>query len=222
VAASRANKVLSEDGLPIGVVNDDQLEQGELDGYRLLILPNPDELTSGQDQMVVVFRARGGAVIENDPAWAWSDPAGTDVAAAAFRAALRPHLGTAPVRVTGGPKERYAVSYRKPGRLLVAVTNDFSWVQFSTLFKPVPEDEINPPPPLAHGVRVTWRRGHGPPQTPGHGPRSRPRAIEAVSDKTLTVQEFSGGYQVDLPDFQFMALLIVTQPGSPGHERALT
>jgi hypothetical protein len=215
-------KVLSEDGLPIGVVNDDQLERGELDGYRLLILPNPDELTAGQDQTVVVFRARGGAVIENDPAWAWSDPAGTDVAAAAFRAALRPHLGTAPVRVTGGPKERYAVSYRKPGRLLVAVTNDFSWVQFSTLFKPVPEDEINPPPPLAHGVRVTWRRGHGPPQTPGHGPRSRPRAIEAVSDKTLTVQEFSGGYQVDLPDFQFMALLIVTQPGSPGHERAST
>jgi hypothetical protein len=26
VAASRANKVLSEDGLPIGVVNDDQLD----------------------------------------------------------------------------------------------------------------------------------------------------------------------------------------------------
>src|SRR4029453_7067717 len=33
-------KVLSEDGLPIGVVNDEQLEQGELDGYSILILPN--------------------------------------------------------------------------------------------------------------------------------------------------------------------------------------
>jgi hypothetical protein len=212
-------EVLSEDGLPIGVVNDDQLKQGELDGYRLLILPNPNELTFGQDQTVGAFRARGGAVIENDPAWAWSDPAGTDAAAAAFRAALQPHLGTTPVQVTGGPNGRYAVSYRKPGRLLVAVTNDFSWVQFSALNK-VP-GKINPTPPPAQGVQVTWRRGHGLPQTPGHGPRSRPRAIEAVSDKTLTVREFNDGYRVDLPDFQFMALLVVTAPGSPGHHDTL-
>jgi hypothetical protein len=212
--------VLSEDGLPIGVVNDDQLEHGELDGYRLLILPNPKELTSGQDQTVVAFRARGGAVIENDPAWAWSDPAGTDASASAFRAALQPHLGTAPMRVTGGPAGRHAVSYRKPGRRLVAVTNDFSWVQFSTLFKPVPKDEINPTPPPAHGVQVTWRKGHGQPQTPGQGPRSRPRALEAVRDTTLSVRKVNGGYRVDLPDFQFMALLVVTPPGSPpGQQR---
>lgn len=206
-------KVLSEDGLPIGVVNDDQLEQGELDGYRLLILPNPNELTSAQDQTVAAFRARGSAVIENDPAWAWSDPAGTDAAAAAFRTALKPHLETAPVQVTGGPASRYAVSYRKPGHLLVAVTNDFSWVQFSALHK-VPK-KINPTPPPAEGVRVMWRQGHGLPQTPGHSPRPRRRALEAVSDRTLPVHEFEGGYRVDLPDFQFMALLVVTAPGSP-------
>jgi hypothetical protein len=31
--------VLTEDGAPVGIVNDDQLEDGGLDGYRLLVLP---------------------------------------------------------------------------------------------------------------------------------------------------------------------------------------
>jgi hypothetical protein len=216
-------KVLSEDGLPIGVVNDDQLEHGELDGYRLLILPNPTELTNDQAQTVAAFKAGGGAVIENEPAWAWSDPAGTDAAAAAFRATLKPHLETAPVHVTGGPAGRYAVSYRKPGRLLVAITNDFSWVQFSALHKPVPPDETNPTPPCAQGVQVTWRTGHGPPQAPGRKPRPRrPHAVEAVCDKVLPVHEVDRAYRVDLPGFQFMALLVVTESGSPpGREHAL-
>jgi hypothetical protein len=94
-------------------------------------------------------------------------------------------------------------------------------VQFSALNKPVPEEKINPTPPPAQGVQVRWQKGHGLPQTHGHGPRSRPRALEAVSDETLTMQEFEGGYRVDLPDFQFMALLVVTAPGSPpGHQQA--
>src|SRR5262245_24514726 len=66
-----AYQVLSEDGLPVGIVNDDQLEGGELDGYALLILPNPKELTSGQEGEVAAFRARGGAVLENDPPLPW-------------------------------------------------------------------------------------------------------------------------------------------------------
>jgi hypothetical protein len=206
-------KVLSEDGLPVGVVNDDQLERGELDGYTLLILPNPDELTSAQHQTLAVFRAGGGVVIENDPAWAWSDPAGTDAAAAAFRATLKPHVGTAPVRVTGGPAGRYAVSYRKPGRLVVAVTNDFSCVQFSTLKKPIPQDKINPTPPRVEGVQVTWRPRGAPPHTP-NGRVRRPRVIETLSGKRLTVREIDGAYRVDLPSFQFMALLVITEPGS--------
>jgi hypothetical protein len=202
--------VLSEDGLPVGVVNDDQLEQGELEGYSLLILPTPNELTPAQQQTVAVFKARGGAVIENDPAWAWSDPAGTDAAAAAFRAVLETLQGTAPVQVTGGPPGRYAVSYRKPGRLLVAVTNDFGWVQFSTINNPIPEDEVNPTAPPAEDVHVTWRKSNGLPQPPGQQPHPhQPRAIEVISGTTLSVHEINGSYRVDLPTFPFMALLVV-------------
>jgi hypothetical protein len=209
-------KVLSEDGLPIGVVNDEQLEQGELDGYSILILPNPTELTPGQADTVAAFTARRGTVIENNPAWAWSNPTTSDAAAAAFRAVLQPHLATAPVHVTGGPAGRYAVSYRKPGRLLVAVTNDFSWVQFSTLFRPIEQKDINSAPPQATGVHVIWRTGQRPHSKPGHKPPPhRLHAIEVVSNRSLPVHGFSGGYRVELPAFQFMALLVAAEPGHP-------
>jgi hypothetical protein len=206
-------KVLTERGLPVGVVNDHQLEQGELTGYRLLILPNPDELTPGQTRNVAAFKAHG-AVIENDPAWAWSDPAGTDAAAGAFRTALKPHLGTAPLQVTHGQAGRYAVSYRKPGWLIVAITNDFSWVQFSTINHP--PKTTNPQPPSVEGAQVAWRSGHRLPQRPGPKPHHHPpRAIEVVTDTPLEVHEVDSGYRVDLPTFPFMALLVVTEPGPP-------
>jgi hypothetical protein len=37
-------------------------------------------------------------------------------------------------------------------------------------------------------------------------------AIEVVSNTTLPVHEFSGGYRVDPPDFPFTALLVVAAP----------
>jgi hypothetical protein len=212
-------KVLTEEGLPVGIVNDEQLERRELTGYRLLILPNPDELTPAQARSVAAFRSRG-ALIENDPAWAWSDPAETDATAAAFRTALRPHLATAPLRVIGGPAGRYAVGYRKPGRLVVAVSNDFSWVQFSTINHP--PKTINPQPPSVEGVQVAWRSGRGLPQRPGPKPPRHPLgAIEVVTGTPLEVHEVDGGYRVDLPTFPFMALLVVTEPTpSPGRRHA--
>jgi len=205
-----AFQVLSEDGLPVGIVNDDQLEQGELDGYRLLVLPNPDELTGAQQQAVAAFKARRGTLIENDPAWPWSDPDSRPAAAAAFRAGIRPGVATAPVRVTGGPTGRYGVSYRKEGRLVVAVTNDFSWVQVTSQEDGLPP-VINPPAPAAEGVQVTWRTGPGFPQLPGPLPRfQRLRAVEAITGTTLKVERVEGAYRVQLK-FDFMALLVVTR-----------
>jgi hypothetical protein len=204
-------KVLAQAGLPVGIVDDDHLEYGGLDGYRLLVLPNPGELTGAQRQAVAAFAAAGGIVIENDPAWPWSAPAGTDAAAAALRAALEPHVASAPVSVIGHPASGYAVSYRHRNRLIVAVTNDFSWVQIQTVNKPVPRDKINPPAPRARGVQVTWRKGHGLPERKGtHSQGRRLRAIDAVSGASLAVEALDGGYRVTLPTFRFMALLVVT------------
>jgi hypothetical protein len=204
-----AYQVLTEDGAPVGIVNDDQLEHGGLNGYRLVVLPNPNELSTGQAHAVAQFRLNGGSVIENNPAWPWSDPNSGEAAATAFRTVIQGHTRAAPVRVTGGPKGRYGVAYHSNGRLVVAVTNDFSWVQIRWT-----ANTINPAPPAATGVRVTWRKGQGLPQVPN--PPGQLRAVEAITGRELSVEESASAYTVSLPRFRFMALLVVTrEPGVP-------
>ncbi len=199
-----AYQVLTEDGVPVGIVNDQQLEHGELDGYRVLVLPNPNELSHGQQLAVTAFRTNGGTVIENDPAWPWSDPNEGDAAAAAFRAALERHIKAAPLRVTGGPTGRYAVAHHSPERLVVAVTNDFSWVQIEW-----EDDAVSAAAPPASGVRVTWRKGEGLLQGPNRF--GRLHAVEAITGQTLSIEESASAYRVSLPRFRFMALLVVTR-----------
>ena len=219
-------QALSEDGLPVGIVNDHQLERGELAGYRVLVLPDRAALTPAQQHSVAAFTAGGGKVIENDPAWSWADPAGRAAAFAAFRAAISSKLAaTAPVSVTGGPPGRYAVSYRSDGRLVVAVTNDFSWVQITKRRMPgdPPLPPTNEPAPPAAGVRVTWRKGHGLPEQWDWFPFPRLFAFEAVEKKTLPIERLSGGYRVTLPAFDFMALLVAghgSRPPMLPHETA--
>jgi hypothetical protein len=150
---------------------------------------------------VDAFKQRGGVTIKNEEAWAWSEPSGTDAAAAAFRGALSQHRRTAPVVVTGGPAGRYAVAYRKPGRLVVAVTNDFSWVQNTDAMNP--DDPVNEKPPRAQSVRIAW----GP-----AGPVTDLRVIEAVTNRVLQARLAGGRYIVDVPSFQYMAVLVVDTP----------
>jgi hypothetical protein len=198
-----AFQALSEDGLPVGVVNDDQLARGELDGYRVLMLPDPAKLTAAQRRAVSAFAATGGDVIENDPAWAWSDPARQDAAFAGFRRALRPHARSAPLRVAGGPPGCYGVAYRAADRLVVAVTNDFGWVQLTDRDS-IP-DQVNPPAPPAEGVTVTWGRGLTLPQPP------RLHAAEVIGRRTLPIELVSSRHRVRLPPFCHLAVLVVTR-----------
>jgi hypothetical protein len=218
-----AFQALSEDGFPVGIVNDHQLEHRGLAGYRVLVLPDPSTLTAGQKQTVAAFAASGGTVIENDPAWAWADPAGQDAAFAAFRARISSKLAaTAPVRVTGVLPGRYAVSYRNDGRLVVAVTNDFEWVQITKRGDVLSDAETNDPAGSVAGVRVMWRKGHGLPETWDGVPFPRLRAVEAVKGITLPIERLKGGYRVSLPTIDFMALLAVgpaRRPLTP-HETA--
>ena len=199
-----AYQVFTEEGVPVGIVNDQQLEHGELADYRVLVLPDSAHLNHAQQLAITAFRTHGGAVIENKRAWQWSDPSGHDAAAAAFRATIGAHIKAAPLRVIGGPPGRYAVAYHSRNRLVVAVTNDFSWVQIR--WKP---DTIKPAAPPAAGVRVTWRKDQGLLQ--GTDRVVPLRAIEAITGKTLRVEEMKHAYRVSLPRFPFMALLVVSR-----------
>ena len=202
-----AYQVLSEAGLPVGTVDDEQLERGALDGYRLLVLPNADELTKPQKQAVGAFRAHGGAVVSNDPAWPLSDREQRPAAASSFRAAVRPHLATAPLRVRGGPPGMYAISFRGSNRLVVAVTNDFGWVQITKRDDVLPT--VNERPPSADGVQIAWGAGHGFPHASRFDLLHRLRAIEAVSGTTLRIDRIGGMSRVSLPRCPHLALLVV-------------
>jgi hypothetical protein len=95
-------------------------------------------------------------------------------------------------------------------------------VQFSTINKPVPKDQINSPPAPATGVQVSWRKSHGLPEAVGRGhQRHPPNAVEAVTGTPLPVRLESDGYRVDLPEFQFMALLVVAEISPSRGQRRL-
>jgi hypothetical protein len=214
--------VLSRDGLPVGTVDDRQLAGGELDGYRLLVLPVPDELTRRQKAAVAAFEEAGGVVVANDPAWGWSDPATNAAARQRFRDAIEPFVEDSPVTVDGGPDRVHAVAYApaqgiraRAGvrRLVVAVTNDFSWVQQHRLEKPLRPSDVNPPAPPASGVEVRWARRAA--LLPAPGPGVPLRVFEAVSGRSLRPTATRRGYRVRLPDIQHLALLVIDFPSDP-------
>jgi hypothetical protein len=188
---------MEKHGVPVGVVNDRQLDLGELDGYRVLFLPTPDELTPRQSAAVREFRARGGVVIEQGDAWKWDRPNG--VAPAPFIARLEDQLGSAPVRFASNIDNVHAVTYTDAAnRTLVAVAKDFSWVE-------------------ATRTNRGSRRGSGP-KTPAAPQRvdlvitratAPRRAFDAVSGAPLTVTRGSGEFRISLPPSSEMALVVI-------------
>lgn len=201
--------------VPVGVVNDSQLQQGNLEEYSLLFLPNGDELTSKQNLMVDEFVNKGGVVIENNPSWPWSDPNRNQEAVAALQSVLDALPLEPAIEVLGGPEKMHAVAFRydrkgenDASRMIIAIVNDFSWVQLTSVENPIPAPEVNPPaPPVESGVEVIWRRGYDLPGIPGPGEELR--VFEAISNQFLTAEEIPGGYRVLLPEFAYLSLLII-------------
>jgi hypothetical protein len=187
--------------LPVGVVTDSQLEEGRLDGYRVLFLPVADRLTPRMKAAVEAFQSSGGLVIEQREGWQWHAPdGGLERAATAFMAEASPQLAAAPVRVTGGPEKMHAVSFtaRAGNRLTVALVNDFSWVY--TGQKPDPERiaELTETPQPCRGVTIGIRSDWQP-----------RRVFDAVSGKTLAVESRPQGLTIRVPDFDCLSVVVV-------------
>jgi hypothetical protein len=96
---------------------------------------------------------------------------------------------------------------------VVAVTNDFSWVQVTSP-RNIPTS-VNQRAPDADGVQVGWRSGVRLPQPGPFIPWPRLRAVEAVTGTSLAVERRGDLFRVRLPKFAFMALLVVTR--APGY-----
>lgn len=196
-----AYRTLLRSHLPVGVVTDSQLEQGLLDGYRVLFLAAPDRLTARMKTAVEAFRSRGGLVIENQDTWQWHAPdGGLELAAAEFTAEISPQLAYAPIHVKGGPEKMHAVSYthRTLDRLTIALANDFSWVYTGHTPDPETIGNLTKTPQPCRGVTVTIRRDEQP-----------KRVFDAFSGKALSVDFGPQGLTVEVPEFEYLSVVVV-------------
>ncbi len=178
------------------MVNDTQLETGDLAGYKLLFLPNPDELTTDQKKTVTRFKRSGGVVIANNSSWAWGSILQPNKAQEALRAVVQPYMSAAPIRVSVGPIKMHSVAFQDPAKsqFIIAVTNDFSWVDDSKYSN----GEPNPTPPPVTDAVVAIRTN-----------RQLTQATEVISGQSLTLESTQNGYRVTVPEFQTMALVVV-------------
>ncbi|MFW6170983.1 MAG: hypothetical protein ACODAD_10875 [Planctomycetota bacterium] len=202
---------LLHEGLPATVITDSQLEQGRLDGSRVLVLPAPKHLTRRMKEAVASFEHAGGTVIEQQPDWNWTEADAAEAAGAAMMETIAENAGTAPLRVTGGNEKMHAIPFAGSGgeKLTVALVNDFSWVftgrRRDRQGKPIPgvEAKINQPPPSPCqdvAIHVAEERNVA-------------AAHEMVTGKKLAVQKMDQGVTIPVPDFPTMAVVeIDTKP----------
>ena len=183
--------------LPVGVITDSQLEEGRLDSYRVLFLPAPDRLNEPMSAAVSAFRAGGGLVIEQKPEWHWHEATGLRLASDALMEDLEDAALQSPVRVVGGPEKMHAVSFiNAENRLTISLANDFSWV--FTGRDPTEEDLNLRPPPPCEGVRIRM-----------HDFGQPARVFEAVQEAILPAVEIQDGFEVSVPTFEHMAVVVV-------------
>lgn len=182
--------------LPITIVTDSQLEEGVPAGCRVFFEPTPSDLTEPMRAALAAFRAAGGVVIENRPAWAWDDPVARDAAVQSLLAELP---DDAPVRVSGGPELLHAVAFTgEGGRMTVALANRFTWVYTGRAPAEERISELTTPPPPCAGVTVTVRCARPP-----------TRVYDAVTGQDLAPRAVPGGVEVDVPEFEYMAAVVV-------------
>lgn len=183
-----AYRILLRARAPVGVVTDHQLENGDLEGYRLLVLPESGELSAGMTAAVDSFVETGGTVLS--PANGWT----RDLARLAAEA---------PIRSLGGPEALHAVPHVSPAadRILVALVDDFSWVVTGQAYRPafgwVPPQEDGPNPAV-RDIEIRIR-----------GIEIRDTPLDAVTGETLDVRAVEGGHVVEVPLVDPFALVVL-------------
>jgi hypothetical protein len=186
--------------LPVGIITDSQLEQGRLEGCRILFLPSAEQLTAAMKKAVEQFRANGGQVIEQRPEWEWNTATGASNAVGEVLAAVSPVSSQVPVTAGGGPLKMHLVAFSNETstRLTVALVNDFSWVQTGDAGRADPAlgGETGQQPEPCRNVVVKLHRAECPKQV-----------IDVVSGQSLPVRGAAGEWMIDLPEFDCMTVL---------------
>jgi hypothetical protein len=184
--------------LPVGIITDSQLEEGLLDGYKVLFVLARDKLTDRMQVAVQDFRTNGGLVVEQLESWQWHDAkGGQERAICEFLGVIANAEKKAPVRVYGGPEKMHAVPYitRAGDQLTVCLANDFSWVY--TGRKPSKQDLKRKPPLPCAGVTIALH-GYGTPK----------KVFDAVSGLSLCAKSMEDRIEISVPSFEYMSVIV--------------
>ena len=191
------------EGLPIGTIDDYQLEHNMLDGYEVLFIADRAALTQAQARNVAAFQSAGGTVLYHDSSFRWDDPGRVDNAESRMRDTLRSVASrNAPVIVktrSGAHAVPFYSASKK--RLVVAVTTDFTWID-ATQSITSPEDnnrrdrrQLPPRGPAASDVVINVRADSG-------------SATEVLTGQKLQTTHTNGFLQVRVPSFRTAAFVV--------------
>lgn len=200
-----AFEAFSDAGHTPTIVTDGALSSDALAGVTTLVIPDITLLGTATLTAVADFVAAGGHVISTADFGNWSTAEDYTQAVEALTA----QAGSiaAPVKLLNLPDHVFAAAYRQDdadGRIVVAVTNRFDGVQTSTWQVPITGSDIAvPPPPVAAGIVAQIAASTLPAGT------SNIVAYDAVSGKVLNALSTGDGWQVSLPQFDQMVVLVI-------------
>jgi hypothetical protein len=191
--------------LPVGVVTDSQLEEGLLEGYKVMFLPDPTGLNQKMHKAISEFKSAGGTVIEQKNSWQWhKSHQAQEKAIKAFMLEIGSAVQKVPVQVAGGSTKMHAVSYfsKSKKQITVSLANDFSWVQTTKKLGIREGDSVltkRPKAlPLCTNVKLLIQE-YGKPR----------RAFEAVRGVELSSESVGRGFEISVPDFSYMAVIVL-------------
>ena len=191
-----AFSILLRKRIPVSFVTDSQLEEGKLEGVKVLFVPCRDGLSLPMIEKIDEFVENGGVVLHNIKNWEWHKSKGCEEAKKQFLSQIEPALAKLQVQVLGGPKKMHVATYVSPDRksLTISLCNDFSWVHTGRK-KPV-KKTFEPSKCSGVSCRVS-------------GIGELRSAFDAVSGKELSWIDEGSTTSINLPDFQFMAVLVL-------------
>lgn len=207
VAAFQAGQEL---GRPVSVINDDILTSGIPKEFRVLYLPNSTHLTAVQQAKIAAFENRGGVVVADDGLTQWGQSASyhNGVKQIASTIAAVP----SPVEFLELPPRVHAVAHSQKNlgsdqRIVLAVTNDFAYVQGSTIFDIIPANLVNPTPaPVPAGIRAVLKLSDWPQLTV---PNTEVIALNPLTLTRIPVIRTSNTLEIVFPKFALTSWVVI-------------
>jgi Hypothetical glycosyl hydrolase 6 len=181
--------------IPCGIVFDRNLDAENLNGVKVLYVPNPDALSDRQNSAIRTFERAGGKVIRQKPGWDWAGESADGTTNQQFLRTVTA-AATPPIEVTGGPRDMITGFFTKGGDTIVTIAGDGSWVKTGgeEADNEIEKSASSPSGPIS-GVQVTV-----------NGPKPS-KVVDVITGRSLAIKPTSGGFRVAVPDITQLAVL---------------